>query len=573
MKYQIKTDSSQQQYIHITAEIDVFNEPLRLQFPVWRPGRYELGNFAKNVRSFQVFNHEGSPLMFEKTNADEWLVETNDTRQVLVTYAYYAAEFNAGSTFLDTTRLYVNPVNCLVYVAGRENEACTLEVDLHSKMKYTGTLPIEGEVIIANSYHELVDSPFIFCDDVESNGFEYGGVDFTISFVGVNHVPWERVLLDFQKFTKKQFDDFGAFPVNTFHFIVLVTPYPHYHGVEHLASTIIVLGPTPDIFGDLYDELLGVSSHELYHVWNVKAIRSADLSPYDYRRENFSKMGYLCEGITTYLGDYYLMSSGLWSTERYLKEFSGLIQKHLDNHGRFNYSLAESSWDTWLDGYTLGAPARKVSIYNEGAIFAFLTDIFIRKNSAEQFGLSHLMHKLYHDFYCKGKSISEEDFIAAVSEISGHNFANMFERIVQSRVSYQQELDWAFEYLGLELNLKSNPDLVARLLGVKTILHSGSHKITSILAGSVSDAAGLMIGDSFWAINDHVVGKDLSKWLSYYKGYSLQLILERNSQVVKAQIDLSTVEYFKVVSIKKDAQPSTFNNQAFELWTGLSGVK
>ena len=35
-------------------------------------------------------------------------------------------------------------------------------------------------------------------------------------------------------------------------------------------------------------------------------------------------------------------------------------------------ALTESSMDLWLDGYKLGAPHRKVSIYNEGALCALL---------------------------------------------------------------------------------------------------------------------------------------------------------------------------------------------------------
>ena len=37
-------------YIYIDMQIDaVASDTLQLQLPAWRPGRYELGNFAKNV--------------------------------------------------------------------------------------------------------------------------------------------------------------------------------------------------------------------------------------------------------------------------------------------------------------------------------------------------------------------------------------------------------------------------------------------------------------------------------------------------------------------------------------------
>ena len=44
---------------------------------------------------------------------------------------------------------------------------------------------------------------------------------------------------------------------------------------------------------EFYNEFLGVSSHELYHVWNVKSIRPKDMHPYDFSRENYTQLGYV----------------------------------------------------------------------------------------------------------------------------------------------------------------------------------------------------------------------------------------------------------------------------------------
>jgi predicted metalloprotease with PDZ domain len=80
---------------------------------------------------------------------------------------------------------------------------------------------------------------------------------------------------DFKKFCKAQINAFGDFPTKDYHFLIQVLPYRAYHGVEHCNSTVITIGPSYDVFNnnDWYNELLGVSSHELYHTWNVKQIR------------------------------------------------------------------------------------------------------------------------------------------------------------------------------------------------------------------------------------------------------------------------------------------------------------
>jgi predicted metalloprotease with PDZ domain len=573
MKYQIKTDQPQQQFLQIRAEINVSAATTILQFPAWRPGRYELGNFAKNVRSFKVFDENAKLLKFEKISKDQWRVETQGVKQVFVYYSYYAAELNAGSTFLDAKMVYVNPVNCLIYVLGRENESCTLSVDLFKEMHYSGTLPFENNTIAAKTYHELVDSPFIFCDDVESNTYQYVGVDFKISFIGIAHVPWERVIQDFQKFTKVQMDDFRGFPVKSYHFIVIATDYPHYHGVEHLASTVIVLGPSFELFTNLYDELLGVSSHELYHVWNVKSIRSVDLYPYDYSRENYSRMGYLCEGVTTYLGDYYLMISGIWSVDRYLKELTEMFQKHIDNAGRFNSSLAESSFDTWLDGYVVGAPGRKVSIYNEGALFAFITDIFMRQHTQGKISLKDAMYVFYHDYDKKNMGVSEKDFINVVESLIDQDYESLFNALVYRQGSYEGALMDALEFLELELIYSTNPDLAASRLGIQTQQERDCAKITNIAIGSAADLGGLMLGDKIWAINNKVIYGKLQSCLRNFSNQPLYLTIERKGNVICLEMPETSNDHFKRVSLQKIEIPSKLAGRIFSYWSGMKRLK
>ena len=81
---------------------------------------------------------------------------------------------------------------------------------------------------------------------------------------------WKRILLDFQAFTEEQLHLFGDFPVTDYHFLNQILPYRFYHGVEHGNSTVITLGPGELLMTqDIYKDLLGVSSHELFHTWNI----------------------------------------------------------------------------------------------------------------------------------------------------------------------------------------------------------------------------------------------------------------------------------------------------------------
>src|SRR5690606_37496103 len=107
-------------YIYIDLEIDsVTGDQLLLQLPSWRPGRYELGNFAKNIKKVDAFGTDGNPLPYVKRTKDLWQIETMGNSAIKVTYSYFAAELNAGSCYADTEQVYVNPVHCCMYVPDR----------------------------------------------------------------------------------------------------------------------------------------------------------------------------------------------------------------------------------------------------------------------------------------------------------------------------------------------------------------------------------------------------------------------------------------------------------------------
>lgn len=568
MHYEIRGENANHQYLQIEAVFNAENDAINIQFPRWRPGRYELGNFAKNVRAFQAFDAEGKTLVCYKTDTHVWRVEGITTSKITVKYEYYATELNAGSTYLSNDLLYVNPVNCLVYILGKENDPCSLQVHPEHRSKYAGTLPENAGLIEASSYHELVDSPFVFSANLSSETYTCNEVQFRVSFIGLNKIPWSRVLHDFKLFTQSMMDDFGQFPTKHFHFINIITPYPHYHGVEHQASTMIVLGPNYKIFESYYDELLGVSSHELYHVWNVKSIRSVDLWPYDYSKENLSKMGYLCEGITTYMGDYYLMKSGIWSFEKYLKEWEIVIQKHVDNFGRFNTSLAESSFDTWLDGYVSGVPGKKTSIYNEGAIFAFITDVFIRTKTQGKKSLKNLMRELYEHAYLNNKGVSESEFIETVERIAGDTYRDLFQELIYSRQTFEPHLKDALQQLGLELIYTRNPDPIAARLGMKTLNDSGQAKVTSILSNSVAARYGLSIGDKIIALNGFIIQNDFEHWMKHFEDEDLYIIANRQGRIAEINIPIEELNHYAKVRIETLKNLDSNTENLLVQWSG-----
>ena len=126
-------------------------------------------------------------------------------------------------------------------------------------------------------------------------------------------------------------------------------------------------------------EVIDIASHELVHTWNVKRLRPAEWMPYDFSMACPSRLGYVAEGVTTYLGDLFLLEAGVIGMEGWLARFEKLLTRHLWNPGRLQTSVADSSVQTWLDGYSIGVPHRRGNIYVEGAVLAFLCDVALNR--------------------------------------------------------------------------------------------------------------------------------------------------------------------------------------------------
>jgi predicted metalloprotease with PDZ domain len=526
--YNVSILNPTQQYIQFSVEINADSDTTVICLSKWRPGRYELGNFAKNVKRFKVFGTNGKQLSFEKRDSSSWIIQNGDINSFKVEYSYFAAELNAGSSFLNKDQLYVNPVNCCIYVEGKEDTPCKMNLAIPENWEVATSMEKEGSAaFIAASFHELADSPFICSANLLHNSYEVGGTTFHIWFNGLASVPWEKVIDDFKKFTETQISAFIEFPVKEYHFLNQIVPYKAYHGVEHQKSTVILLGPSYSVFTEGYDDLLGVSSHELYHTWNVKAIRPIEMFPYNYQKENYSKLGYLCEGITTYMGDLHLLKSGVFSWKDYVRELSAQLQKHFDNFGRFNYSVADSSFDTWLDGYTPGAPGRKVSIYVEGCLLAFVMDVKLLSFSNGKYGLDEFMKRLYFNFALQRKGVSEEDFRSVLTELGGDEMNTLLDNYVYGTNPFESILTEAFDTIGLELKHEASKKYAQGRLGLKALPNGHSFIVKAIYPGSPAEIGGLMLEDEIIAVNNHVVNGELDAWLNHFDDEQKVLMVQR----------------------------------------------
>lgn len=548
--YLFSYNNPHRHFVDIDMTVEVRGEEqLFFQLPAWRPGRYELGNFSRNVQKWTAYNEKGEQLTHQKVTKDKWQVDTLGAKSVTIAYNYYSNQLDAGSTYLDEQQLYVNPVNCCMYVVGRLEEECIIELELPADYELAcGLDQTSKHTMKACSFDTLAESPFIASNNLQHEVYEVQGIPFHLWFQGSCAPPFEKLKKDFTAFTQEQINCFGGFPCKAYHFLFQITPYKSYHGVEHTNSTVILLGSEKDVFEERYDDLLGISSHELYHTWNIKAIRPVEMLPYDYTQENYSRLGYVSEGVTTYMGDIMLYRSGVFNWDQFAKTQNENLKRHMENEGRHNLSVADSSFDTWLDGYELGIPDRKTSIYTEGALCMLMIDALIISHSKGKQSMHDVMKVLYTDYGLKGKGYTEDDFQTLCVQYGGVEVAEIFSQHIYGTEDYLPSLKAILPKIALELNDLKNPSNSAHKLGFLSAKIDGKHIIKKVLNGSVADAAGIAVEDEVLAVNGKTIEKTIN---DYIVVDATEVVLKVKRRFETKEIDLKAGVYYPLYELEE----------------------
>ncbi len=535
-----------------------------LQLPAWRPGRYELQNYAANIKQFKAVDSSGNPLPFAKISRNQWKVENNAATEISVSYQYYAYQMDAGGCWLDEEQLYLNFICCLMYETTLLHEACTVALALPSDYQIACGLPKEGAVLKAENFHHLVDSPMIASNSLTHFLFTCRNIPFHIWIQGNNYVAEEKIKEDFLRYTETQLEMMGDFPEKEYHYLFQFLPYRHYHGVEHRNSTVITLGPSESIPEKGYSDLIGVSSHELFHAWNIIKIRPAEMLPYDFTKENYFNTGFVAEGFTTYYGDLFLVRSGVISIEEYFEDLNTNFKRHFDPFGNYNLSLAESSMDLWVDGYVAGIPDRKVSIYVKGCIAALILDLEIRQETNHTKSLDDLLRLLWNDFGKKQIGYTLQDIIGLAETVAGKSMKAFFDECILGHTDLKTRLTAALNTVGCLLSETPSENNAERHFGLRLTLKN-TKLIVEAIAPESPASVGLSKDDEIIRLNDQPLQGSLNELFPVSGKIKLSVL--RWGVMKEVEIEAQTkANYFPVFKIIKNETALKKEQDAFESW-------
>jgi len=264
----------------------------------------------------------------------------------------------------------------------------------------TGLPAVAGQpdTFRAENFDVLYDSPFLVAN-FRVLSFEVRGVPHRVVIDGEGNYDPERVRRDVRKIVETAAAMMGDLPYRDYTFLLMLHPTAS-GGLEHLNSTALIWRRFNFRPETSYHDFLSLVAHEYFHLWNVKRIRPDALGPFDYTAENYTRLLWVAEGVTSYYDNLLVRRAGLMSDRDYLRSLASTIRTIQNTPGRLEQSVEEASFDAWIEYYrpdenTINSA---VSYYDKGALVALLLDLEIRRRTSGAKSLDDVMRLLYNEF-------------------------------------------------------------------------------------------------------------------------------------------------------------------------------
>ncbi|MFZ4286843.1 M61 family metallopeptidase [Variovorax sp. HJSM1_2] len=526
IQYRIEVADIHAHLFRVTLTVEQPAALQRFSLPVWIPGSYLVREFSKNLQNLQARQSSKRTLPVQQLDKNTWDVAANPAKPLVLRYEVYAHDASVRTAWLDATRGFFNGTSLCLRVHGQEDTAHALEIAGHESLAdwsiATGltasntTAKGFGHYIAAH-YDELVDCP-VEMGKFWSGEFTACGVPHRFVVAGAPpSFDGARLLADTQRICEAEIRFWrqrtngsgaktlprGAAPHKRYVFMLNAVD-DGYGGLEHQNSTALICnrrdlprvaataanGSTPPKPSEGYITLLGLISHEYFHTWNVKRLRPADFTHYQYDAEQYTRLLWFFEGFTSYYDDLLLRRTHLLDNAGYLRLLNKTINQVMQTPGRKVQSAAESSMDAWTKYYRQdeNTPNITVSYYTKGALVALCFDLTLRTEGKTT--LDEVMRELWQR--CAGGPMREEDFADALQALSGRSYAAEIAAWVHGKA----ELPLKDLLTSHGVGVHEDPAQLAQRLGMR-VSESDGLIVKMVLRGGAAEQAGFSAGDEW----------------------------------------------------------------------------
>jgi predicted metalloprotease with PDZ domain len=499
IRYLVTIDNPQ--FHMLKVKITGVSNQKRIKFflPVWSPGSYLVRDYSRHIKNPMAYDHSGNRLMCEQISKNTFEIEIPNS-QFEFQYEVYCKEISVRTSYIDSTHAFLQGPTYLMGIEGESILNPEIEFrfpPLWSKIT-TGLKEIstrrEEFVFTALDYDTLIDTPVeIGCH--ETDGFVALGKNHELAFYGPMWPHKENLKKDIQAIITFIAEYMGGMPYEKYTIITHLGNNLR-GGLEHLNSTTLQFDSKKFATRKGYLDWIALVSHEYFHTWNVKRIRPKELGPFNYHSENYTRLLWLAEGLTSFMDELLVYKAGLCTLQEYLEWQKTNIQMYFDIPGKKFHSLDDSSFNAWIKLYKPDENSNNSSIsyYLKGGLVFSLLHFELKKQGKD---IKDLLIMLWNDYLSfPERGVEKVDVLKMIEMISSKKLAEDFKYWVESIEDLP--LEKAYKEFGMEFIWEQTG---APYLGMNLDYIGDRVKIKSVVLDGPAYKSGLNAGDEIIAIN------------------------------------------------------------------------
>lgn len=411
------TDNS----LHVAVSFTTNTTFTNIQAPNWAPGSYRLQEMSRNMKNVAA-KSDGKSIELHQRNDYTWSIITPPGSKVTFEYDV-PSNVNAGAINFSGPSTYV-------YLDGRKEEDCLMKINLPEGWKIaTGLEAVRGkkDTYKAPDYDVLADCPVSAGDLIIDTYVSHGKTHY-IAMRGAAKAFVDRDYLVrvCKKVSDFQGDFFSGFPFSHYVWHFAVNPnVDGAGGLEHLNSTQISMA------AGMGFATVGVYSHEYFHLWNVKRIRSSVLGPFDYTQLPKTGALWWLEGVTDYYAHLLPTRYNLFDDQEFYRQLLNNYNTVQNNPAHLEVGPHEASLRVGEASNGRGnSNGYRISYYNFGFITGFCLDVEIRSLTKGKRSLDDVEYALWN--MCKdGKpGFAEDEIRKQCIRFGGPSMGDYYDRIV-----------------------------------------------------------------------------------------------------------------------------------------------
>jgi predicted metalloprotease with PDZ domain len=372
------------------------------------PGRYALASFAKNVYDVVATDGKGKTLSATRPDSHGWDIAGHDGT-VRVQYTVWGDRIDGTYLSIDHTHAHMNMPATFMWAHGLEN--APIRLTIHPQPGWSVATQLaptrDSTVFTAPNLQWFFDSPTEVGPLTWRTWTATSNGKTSTWRLAVHHLGTEAQVDTFTTMAKAvvaeevaMWGEPAGYDLGTYTFLADYLPWATGDGMEHRNSTFMSRG------GDIANDArrmsaLNTLSHEFFHSWNMERLRSKEIEPFDFDREDMSNALWFGEGFTQYYGDLFLRRAGFMTDSQYVAQLAGGIIGTINSPARRHGSpLDMSRQAVFFDGGTFLDPTIRpnifISYYSWGSVVATGLDLTLR--SRYHTSLDEYMRLLWRDF-------------------------------------------------------------------------------------------------------------------------------------------------------------------------------